>query len=35
MQVPGVGPVTAMVLVTTMGNAHAFKNGKFLGHAED
>ncbi len=28
MQVPGVGPVTATALVATVGNAHAFKNGR-------
>ena len=30
MQVPGVGPVTATALVATVGNAHAFKNGRQL-----
>jgi len=28
MQAPGVGPVTATALVATVGNAHAFKNGR-------
>lgn len=27
LQAPGIGPVTATALVTTVGNAHAFKNG--------
>jgi transposase len=30
MQVPGVGPVTATALVATVGNAHAFRNGRQL-----
>lgn len=30
MQVPGVGPVTATALVATVGNPHAFKNGRQL-----
>jgi transposase len=30
MQVPGVVPVTATALVATVGNAHAFKNGRQL-----
>jgi transposase len=28
MQAPGIGPVTATALVATVGNAHAFKNGR-------
>ena len=30
MQVPGVGPVTATALIATVGNAHAFRNGRQL-----
>ena len=28
LQAPGIGPVTATALVATVGNAHAFKNGR-------
>ena len=30
LQAPGIGPVTATALVATVGNAHAFKNGRQL-----